>query len=51
LIDEIILTIEPKIFGSGLGLFSKDLDVNLELIEVKKINDNSIMVKYKTIYA
>jgi len=50
LIDEIILTIEPKIFGQGLSLFNKDFDINLELIELKKLNKNSIAVKYKVIY-
>lgn len=50
LIDEIILTIEPKIFGDGLGLFGGDFNVTLKLQEVKKINDNSIMVKYKVRY-
>jgi dihydrofolate reductase len=50
LIDEIILTIEPKIFGDGLGLFGNDFNINLKLMELKKINDNSIMIKYKVEY-
>lgn len=50
LISEIILTIEPKIFGDGLSLFNKDFDVNLKLLGLEKINDNAIMVKYKVIY-
>jgi len=50
LIKEIILTIEPKIFGDGISLFNKDFDLNLQLKEVKKINDNAIMVKYEVIY-
>lgn len=50
LINEIILTVEPKIFGAGLGLFNGDFNVSLKLLEVKKINDNSIMIKYKAIY-
>jgi len=50
LIDEIILTIEPRLFGSGLSLFSDNVNVNLELLEAKKINDSSIMLKYKVIY-
>ncbi len=47
LIDEIWLTIEPKIFGQGLSLF-KDVDVNLdlELIEVKRLDKNVIQVRY-----
>ena len=49
LIDEIILTIEPLIFGKGLGVFSKDLDAKLELIEFKKLNTSSIMLHYKVL--
>ena len=50
LIAEIILTIEPKIFGDGLGLFGNDFNINLKLMELKKINENSIMIKYKIEY-
>lgn len=50
LINEIILTVEPKIFGSGLSLFNDDFDLNLELLELKKINQNSYLVRYKIIY-
>lgn len=47
LISEIILTIEPIIFGSGLSLFDCDLIIKLELKSVEKLNDNTILVKYK----
>lgn len=50
LIDEIIVTIEPKLFGEGLSLFSKEFDVNLKNMEVNKINNNSVVLKYKVIY-
>lgn len=52
LINEIMLTVEPKIFGSGLSLFGDDnnFDINLQLLELKKINDNSYLVRYKIIY-
>lgn len=50
LINEIIITIEPKIFGEGLSLFNKSFDINLELIELIKINKNSIMLRYKILY-
>ena len=49
LIDEIWLTIEPKIFGDGLGVFGGDFDVNLKLIKFEKINRNSLVVKYKVV--
>lgn len=50
LIDEIILTIEPKIFGEGLSLFNEDTDLNLNLISLEKLNENTVMLKYKVIY-
>ncbi len=50
LINEIILTIEPKIFGSGLSLFNKDLNANLKLLEFKNINENTLMLRYQVIY-
>jgi len=47
-IDEIWLTIEPKIFGEGLSLFKgADVNLDLELIEVKKFDDNVIHVRYQ----
>ena len=49
LIDEIWLTIEPKVFGDGLGVFGGDFDVNLKLLSVKKINEDTVVVKYKVI--
>jgi dihydrofolate reductase len=49
LIDEIWLTIEPKIFGDGLGIFGGDFDQDLKLLSVEKINENSVVVKYKVI--
>ncbi|MFA4834094.1 MAG: dihydrofolate reductase family protein [Patescibacteria group bacterium] len=50
LISEIILTIEPKIFGDGLSLFNKDFNINLKLLDLQKINEDAIIVKYKVIY-
>ncbi len=49
LIDEIWLTIEPKIFGDGLGVFGGDFDQNLKLISVEKINENSVVMKYEVV--
>lgn len=50
LIDEIILTIEPKIFGDGLSLFQENVNINLELFDAKKINNQSVMLRYKVLY-
>ena len=50
LVDEIHITVEPKIFGDGLGLFKGDFDVNLKLIDCEKINDDSVVLKYNVVY-
>jgi len=48
LVDEIWLTIEPKIFGEGLLLFKgADVNLDLELIEVIHLDKNVIHVRYK----
>ena len=49
LIDEIYLNIEPKIFGVGLGLFNGDFNVDLELVNMEKLNDNTISLRYLVI--
>jgi len=50
LIDEIAVTIEPKIFGDGLSLFKGGYDVNLKLKKIEKINDDSVVMRYNIIY-
>jgi len=49
LIDEIYLTIEPKIFGDGIGIFNGDFDEKLELMSMEKLNENSLALKYRVI--
>ncbi len=52
LITEMILTIEPKLFAQGLSIFSSeiDVDIDLKLLDFKKLNDNSLMLHYQLIY-
>lgn len=50
LINEIWLTVEPKIFGEGLGVFGGDFEVDLKLQSVEKINKDSVALKYKVLY-
>ena len=50
LISELIITIEPKIFGAGLSLFSKDAAIDMELLECKNLNKNTIALRYKINY-
>lgn len=51
LIDEIYLTVEPKIFGSGNGILSPaNLDIQLELLEMEKLNEQgTILLRYKVV--
>jgi dihydrofolate reductase len=44
LVDEIYLTIEPIVFGQGIKLFNKNLNINLELIDFSKLNALGTMV-------
>jgi dihydrofolate reductase len=49
LIDEIWITVEPRIFGTGNGLVDEvGFDVQLSLISVQKLNKNgTLLLKYK----
>lgn len=45
LIDEIILTIEPKLFGNGHGMISDSkLDYDLKLLNFEKLNEQGTML-------
>ena len=51
LIDELWLTLEPKIFGIG-GNFATDvkLDINLRLIHYEKVNkQGTLITKYEVL--
>ncbi len=50
LIDEVFLDIEPVILGKGIPVFNgQDFEVNLKLIEQKKITENEIQLHYKVV--
>ena len=50
LVDEVWLTIEPKIFGSGNELIQGSVDVNLELLSIEKLNERgTLLLKYKVV--
>lgn len=46
-IDEIVVTISPKIFGKGLSLFDESIALDLELLEVEKIGEHTIKARYR----
>lgn len=50
LVDELWITIEPKIFGTGMRILSdKKRDINLILKSVKKVNQ-TVLLKYGVNY-
>ncbi|CAN2039982.1 dihydrofolate reductase [Candidatus Magnetomoraceae bacterium gMMP-15] len=46
LIDEIIVTIAPVIFGKGISLFSEDISMKLKLKQIEKIGKNLACLRY-----
>jgi dihydrofolate reductase len=46
LIDELVVTICPKIFGYGISLFSQEVSMELELISVDRLGPNMVCLKY-----
>lgn len=50
LISEMIVTIEPKLFGVGISLFNETTNINLELLEHRMLNKDLIMLKYRVLY-
>jgi dihydrofolate reductase len=49
LIDEIVLTISPLVFGNGISLFNSEVDLKLELTELTTLDDNLVCVRYKVL--
>lgn len=51
-IDEIYLTIEPKIFGTGISLLASavfDLNIELQLLSQSRINDRGTMLLHYSV--
>jgi dihydrofolate reductase len=49
LIDEIIVTISPLVFGVGLSLFTADVRMTLALESVEKVDDNLVCLRYRVV--
>ena len=48
LVDELMITVEPKIFGAGLNFTeSEALDLELELIESHRLDTNVVQLHYR----
>ena len=46
LIDEIHVTMVPRLFGKGLSLFNESLDIRLELLDVMEIDKGHVLLRY-----
>jgi dihydrofolate reductase len=49
LIDEIIITFAPKVFGTGLSLFAQKIDLDLELLKLRCLDANTILAHYRIV--
>ncbi|MEO5627590.1 MAG: dihydrofolate reductase family protein [Candidatus Saccharimonadales bacterium] len=45
-VTDIYLTVEPIMFGSGIGLLANPIELNLKLEDLRKINENTFLVHY-----
>lgn len=50
LIDEMMLTVVPRIFGQGLSLFSEPADANLSLIAARELDQGLQLLHYRFLY-
>ena len=50
LVDKLYLTVEPILFGYGMSLFTKRLDVKLKLQSTQKLNDNTVALEYDVVH-
>ena len=46
-VDELYLTIEPKLFGSGVPFLGGSLECDLSLIDVQQLNQNTVLLHYR----
>jgi dihydrofolate reductase len=49
MIDEIILTISPLVFGCGPSLFSTEIALDLELLEMRQLSPQLVMLHYRVL--
>ncbi len=45
-VDELYLTIVPKLFGQGMSIFSESMDVDLKLLSSENLTDDALLLHY-----
>jgi len=45
-VDELYITVEPILFGTGITLFDAETETRLQLLETKQLNDNTVLLHY-----
>jgi dihydrofolate reductase len=50
LIDELMVTVIPIVFGQGLSMFSEPMNFALELLRVREIDRGVLVLQYKFLY-
>jgi dihydrofolate reductase len=46
IVDELYLTVVPKLFGTGVALFKDTLDKDLSLVSIQKLDGNTLLAHY-----
>ncbi|PIE67254.1 MAG: dihydrofolate reductase [Deltaproteobacteria bacterium] len=49
LIDELIVTVSPYVFGNGLSVFSGTVDMRLKLRRFQQLDDDTLCLRYAVI--
>lgn len=49
LIDKMYLTVEPVVFGKGVGLFNQEWEQSLQLDSVKNLSTQTLLLEYTVV--
>ena len=49
LVDELYISVHPVMFGSGVPLFNRPLQISLQLLDTNNIGDDTVMLHYKVV--
>lgn len=49
LIDRLIVTVSPKIFGTGISLFTPEISIDLALESVERLGQDLVVLSYRVL--